>query len=187
MTIIAALIHDGTIYMGADSAGVAGYDLTVRADRKVFTNGPYVIGFTSSFRMGQLLRWKLNDPDRDPRVDVEKFMCTAFVDAVRALMNENGCGHRMNNVDSCGNFLVGYAGRLFNIGGDYQVGENSEGFDAVGCGDNLALGALYATRGHPDPRERLLLALETAERFSAGVRGPFHIETLAVASVARAA
>lgn len=178
MTIIAGLIHDGTIYVGADSAGVAGYDLTVRADRKVFTNGPYVMGFTSSFRMGQLLRWKFSDPDRDPRVDVEKFMCTSFIDAVRSTLNDNGYGRINCNEQSGGRFLVGYAGRLFQVQEDYQVQENSEGFDACGCGDNLALGALYATRGHPDPRARLLLALETAERFSAGVRRPFHIETL---------
>lgn len=178
MTIIAGLIHDGTIYVGADSAGVAGYDLTIRADRKVFINGPYVIGFTSSFRMGQLLRWKFADPDRDPRVDVEKFMCTAFVDGVRKLLNDNGYGRKDCNVESGGSFLVGYAGRLFQVQGDYQVKENAEGFDACGCGENLALGALYATRDWTDPRARLQLALETAERFSAGVRGPFHVETL---------
>ena len=38
-----------------------------------------------------------------------------------------------------------------------------------------ALGALFATQGQDDPRERVLTALRAAERFNAGVRGPFHV------------
>lgn len=40
------------VVMGADSAGVAGYDLRIRRDVKVFHAGPFLIGYTSSFRMG---------------------------------------------------------------------------------------------------------------------------------------
>ena len=37
MTCIAGLVDsNGDIYIGGDSAGVAGYDLTIRADEKVF-------------------------------------------------------------------------------------------------------------------------------------------------------
>lgn len=45
---------------------------------------------------------------------------------------------------------------------------------AVGCGDQIARGALYGTQMQP-PKERIRIALEAAERFSAGVRGPFII------------
>ena len=41
MTCIAGFVENGTVWMGADSAGVGGDDgLTVRADRKLFRNGP---------------------------------------------------------------------------------------------------------------------------------------------------
>ena len=56
MTCIAGLVHDGAVYLAGDSAGCSGWDLTVRADPKVFVSGSYVMGFTTSFRMGQLLR-----------------------------------------------------------------------------------------------------------------------------------
>jgi len=62
MTCIVGIQHDGRVYIGGDSAGVAGYSITSRADAKVFTVGPYVMGFTSSFRMGQLLRYGLKAP-----------------------------------------------------------------------------------------------------------------------------
>jgi hypothetical protein len=55
---------------------------------------------------------------------------------------------------------------------DFQVGEPDDDFAAVGCGDDVAHGAMYATYGRT-PRARLHTAMMAAERFSNGVRGPF--------------
>lgn len=45
---------------------------------------------------------------------------------------------------------------------------------AVGSGEDVALGALYATAGTGmKPKARLRLALEAAERFKVGVHRPF--------------
>jgi hypothetical protein len=158
-------------------AGVAGYELSVRADAKVFRNGPMLFGFTSSFRMGQLLRYALTVPDHDPRVDIDKFMATTFINAVRACLKENGFAERRNEAESGGQFLVGYRSRLFYVGDDYQVGEAADGFNAVGCGHDIAKGALAVT-AHLAGRDRVLAALGAAERYSAGVRAPFLVDAL---------
>lgn len=172
MTAIVGLVHDGTVHIGGDSAGVGGYSLTVRADAKVFTNGPYVMGFTTSFRMGQLLRHALKAPEPDG--DLEAFMATAFVDAVRTCLKDGGWAKKDNEREEGGIFLVGAHGRLFCVHSDYQVAEAADGYAAIGCGEDIALGALYATaRSRVAPQKRIKLALEAAERFSAGVRGPF--------------
>lgn len=173
MTCIVGIAHEGKVHIGGDSAGVGGYDLTVRQDRKVFRNGDFVMGFTSSFRMGQLLAYSLTPPRRHPDDDVYKYMVTHFVDAVRGCLKAGGYAETHHGAETGGTFLVGYAGRLFAIQGDYQVSESSHGFDACGCGESYALGSLYATSGQL-PFQRLELALKTAEQFSAGVRGPFH-------------
>jgi hypothetical protein len=164
--------------MGGDSAGVGGYSLTVRADQKVFKNGPMLFGFTSSFRMGQLLRYALTVPDHDPRVSVDKYMATTFIDAVRDCLKSHGFARKDAESESGGTFLVGYRGQLFVVHDDYQVGRSADGFDAVGCGHEIAKGALYAT-AHLRGKKRVAVALEAAERFSAGVRSPFCIEALA--------
>lgn len=177
MTCIAAFVQDGSVWMGADSAGVGGYDLTVRADQKIFRNGDMLFGFTSSFRMGQLLRHALTVPDHDPRIDVEKYLSTTFIDAVRACLKERGWASKSNERESGGTFLIGYRGRLFQVEDDYQVGIAIDGFDACGCGGQIAKGALYAST-HLKAAERIETALKAAERFSAGVRGPFHIQCL---------
>lgn len=181
MTCIAGLIEDGTVYMGGDSAGVAGYDLHIRADQKVFKNESYLMGFTSSFRMGQLLRFKLKPPSRfktdGTKKELYEYMVTDFVDAVRQCLKDGGYAEKRNDVEQGGTFLVGCEGRLFVIESDYQVAEMIDSYAAVGCGDTIALGVLYATKGHP-PEERIRVALEAAERYSAGVRGPFVVEKL---------
>ena len=176
MTCIVGMTEKGKVYLGGDSAGVGGYSLTVRADRKVFRNGDFVMGFTTSFRMGQLLAHALKPPKRFPDSDVYAFMVTDFINAVRDCLKSGGYAEKHNDAEQGGTFLVGYEGRLFTVYGDYQVAEHVDGFAAVGCGHEIALGAMFASKSLK-PTERVRVALEAAERFSAGVRGPFHYES----------
>ena len=174
MTCIVGLIHDGDVFLGGDSAGVAGLSLTIRADEKVFTNGDFVMGFTSSFRMGQLLRYSLKPPVYHPDVDIINYMVTDFVNAVRECLKTGGYAQKDKEEEKAGTFLVGFKGKLFKIASDYQVGIPSLPFDACGCGEEIALGAMFAN-ATLSPEERIQQALEAAETFSAGVRRPFHI------------
>jgi hypothetical protein len=140
----------------------------------VFQRGPYLMGFTTSFRMGQLLRWSLEAGE--PTGDLDEFMATVFVDAVRKCLKDGGFAKKDAEREEGGTFLVGVNGRLFTVHNDYQVAAQVSPYAAVGCGADIALGALYATQpGAGDPSGRLLLALAAAERHSAGVRSPFTI------------
>jgi ATP-dependent protease HslVU (ClpYQ) peptidase subunit len=182
VTCIVGLVADQRVYIGADSAGVDGgrYAMMLRADRKVFRNGPFLMGFTSSFRMGQLLAHALQPPKPREGADIFAFMVTDFVNAVRDCLKTGGYARKTNEEETGGTFLVGFRGRLFRIEGDYQVGECPRAYDAVGCGDLIALGALRAMDRDTSlsPSGRVMTALEAAEDYSAGVRGPFHIECL---------
>ena len=185
MTCIVGLVDRDRVFLGGDSAGIASnYRLTVRADRKVFRNGSFIMGFTSSFRMGQLLAFTFNPPTPRIGVDIMAYMVTDFIDAARARMKEGGFARVREAAEEGGTFLVGYSGRLFHIADDFQVGESIHGFDACGCGEELALGSLRSTRAWPDPEARIKEALETAETFSAGVRGPFFFEATPVIAAA---
>lgn len=176
MTCVIGLIENGAVYLGGDSAGAetGGWALDVRADEKVFKNGPYVMGFTTSFRMGDLLRYSLKPPAPEGHRDLRGFMATEFVNAVRTALKEGGFATKDKEVESAGQFLVGVSGRLFTIHGDYQVAESCVPYAAVGCGAQVALGAMYVSKNR-DPRRRIRIALAAAERFSAGVRGPFRV------------
>lgn len=170
MTCIIGILDQGKVYIGGDSAGVSNLSVTVRADEKVFTNGEFIMGFTSSFRMGQLLRYKFDPPKKSRSQTDMQYMTTSFIDAVRKCFKENGFG----NESVGGNFLVAYNNKLYNIDTDYQVGIPLNNYDAIGCGSEIALGSLYATAGM-NPQERITKALDAATEFNAGVRPPFLI------------
>jgi hypothetical protein len=173
LTAIVGVQHEGRVYIGGDSAGVSGYGITVRSDVKVFRNGPYVMGFTTSFRMGQLLHYAFAPPK--PEGNLDAFMVTTFIDSVRGCLREGGWLTRESEQDTGGTFLVGVNGRLFEINSDFQVGHSSDGYLAVGCGAEIALGSLHTTQGLK-PRARIHFALDAASHHSAGVCPPYTIE-----------
>ena len=174
MTCIVSILEKGKIYMGGDSAGIAGLSISIRDDPKVFTNGPFIIGFTSSFRMGQILRFKFHPPKQTIHQSDYEYMVTDFIDSVRECFSKNGFGDR--DATMGGTFLVGYKGKLYTIEKDHQVGIPNTPYDAVGCGADLALGSLYTTQGSKlSPEERITLALKAASAFNAGVAPPFLI------------
>jgi len=175
MTCIVGLVDNNKVYIGGDSAGVSGHDITIRRDEKVFANGHFLMGFTTSFRMGQLLRYELKVPEQPEDMDDFKYMVTIFIKAVRECLGEGGFLKKNNEVESGGSFLVGYKGRLYEIDDDYQVGSAVDNVLAVGCGAKVALGAMYASTG--DPVGRIRKALEISERLSGGVRSPFLIKS----------
>lgn len=176
MTCIAAISHGGKVYMGGDSAGTSYYDLSVRADDKVFVLGPYVMGFAGSFRMRQLVQYAANFPAPRARDDLSRFMATRFVDAVRECLKAGGLARKEHEEESAdGNFLVGIRGRLFYVESDYNVGEESGPYMAVGSGAGPALGAFFAQKKEMAPKERVLQALAAAQRFNAAVRAPFRV------------
>jgi hypothetical protein len=180
MTCIVGLVEGDRVWMGGDSAALTGYDLFVRAEQKIFKNGPMLMGVCGSRRMAQLLRYALTIPDHDPCVDIDKYLATTFMDAVRECLKTHGCGEKDKDAEQApGNsaFLVGYRGQLRAVFSDYQTHIPADVYESVGCGGQIAKGALFAT-DHLNGAERVLKALAAAERCSAGVRGPFHVESI---------
>lgn len=171
MTCIVGIADSGKVHIGGDSAGVDGYHRTIRADEKVFVNGSMAFGFTSSFRMGQLLRYRLTVPKQHDE-ELMSYMCGTFIDAVRQTLKDGGWLTTNSGEDHGGTFLVGYAGHLYRVDSDFQVGESVDRFDAIGCGSEYALGAMHAAvdAGMGSP---LAVGLEAAARYSIGVAAPF--------------
>lgn len=166
--------NSNTVTIGGDSAGVSGLNVTIRKDEKVFTNGDFIIGCTTSFRMIQLLRFSLKPP-KIKNKEIYEYMCTDFINAVRKCFKKGGYLQKETKGDDKGGiFLVGYKNRLFRISQDFQVGESLRGYDAIGCGENYALGAIFTIKNHNiDARDKVLKALECASYFSGGVCEPF--------------
>jgi ATP-dependent protease HslVU (ClpYQ) peptidase subunit len=178
MTCIIGLKKAGSVVIGADSAGVSGWDIRQRKDSKVFIKSDMIFGFTSSFRMGQIIQHSFVIPKHYEKSDFE-YMCSDFIDALRKTLKEKGFSKIKDNTEEGGTFLVGYKGELYKIESDYQVAQILDDFDACGCGEAYALGAMAVLKDNDtfSPEEKVKKALEIAEHFSAGVRSPFFVLT----------
>lgn len=184
MTCIVGIVENGKIFMGGDSASVADNSLQIRADEKVFRKDGMLFGFTSSFRMGQIIRYCLKIPEQPNSKNDYEYLCSYFIDELIKCFSDKGYLQKKDEVKSGGTFLLGYKSNLYSIENDFQVGKVTNSFNACGCGQDVALGVLYELNNQEakgkapvvrSPKEKLIRALKAAEHFSAGVRGPFNI------------
>ncbi len=182
MTCIVGVETKDGVWIGGDSATVAGWTLRITGRPKVYRVGEFVIGTSGSIRVSGLLRHAFAPPavPDDPEA-LEHYLVTEFVPALRKTFGDGGVEEKDKEVVGMheSSFLVAVRGRLFKVGSDYQVNHTQAGYDAAGCGCDFALGALHALSesGLPAP-SRVRVALEAAQAHSIGVRAPFTIEKL---------
>ena len=185
MTCIVGIEDKGDIYIGADSAGIDIDSLSIctRADEKVFIteSGEFIIGFSGSFRVGQLMRYAIDLPEQSQKKDDMAYMVTDFVDAIRFAQHNRGSLKKESELEELpAALLVGYKSKLYVIENDFQVGLPIENYAAVGCGAQIALGAMYALKNsNISPTNKLEIALMAASEYSVGVRPPFIVLKLA--------
>jgi ATP-dependent protease HslVU (ClpYQ) peptidase subunit len=173
MTCIIGLIHDGVVYIGGDSAAVSTY-VQSRQDKKVFRNGPMLMGFAGCFRMGQILNYALKIPDHPEGMEEMRYMVAHFIPVVKRCLNANTWEP---DEDDRPALLVGYRNNLYLVDCDHQVGNVHDNILAIGEGDEIALGAMYALKSVP-PVERITQALEIVSHLKSGVRPPFTVESI---------
>lgn len=187
MTCIVGIRHGKGVVLAGDSVGVdGGGGAQMRRDAKVFSINKHVaIGYTSSFRMGQLLRYNLALPAIVDAIggvrtdDLFSWAVKEFIPACRSTFKEGGY-MKENGREEGGYFLLAVRDRLFEVQGDFQVAEPDPQYTATGSGEPYALGALHALVG-PDAmpvgekkaREVATAALAAAVFHSAYVRPPF--------------
>ncbi len=174
MTCIVGLEARGTVYIGGDSAATSDGHIGLRADPKVFRLGNLLVGCSGSFRMAQLIRFEAKLPAHKKGDTNHAYIVRRVIAAIRKCFSAGGFK------DECGgNLIVGYQGRLYEIGCDFDVAPTSEYYCAIGSGEPIALGAMYASADLGWlPEARIRTALEAAERYNTGVRGPFYVEML---------
>ena len=177
MTCIVGLIDNGTVWMGGDSAVIRSRQLRRCVEPKVFRNGHFLFGFTTSFRMGQLLAHVFKPPAPPSGGRLERFLASTFIDTVRDCLSKGGFAKKTDETESGGEFLLGIRSRLFCVYSDYTVSESPEEFNAIGCGAEFAMGSLFATAKMP-ARRRVFTALRAAEHLCTDVIGPFKIRHL---------
>lgn len=178
MTVIAGIETETGVIIGGDSASVSQVEFTVTATsiKKVFRVGDFVIGCAGSFRMAQLLRYRLSVPVQVESESDAEYLSLQFTKAMKKCF-KSGEFKDLESETLGGELLVGYKGKIYAIYPDLQVNRSLDGFAAIGSSATYALGSLITSSGEP-PRKRVQLALEASRHFSAGVCPPYHLTTI---------
>jgi len=178
MTCIIGCVDKNYMYIAGDSCGSNGHSYTIRKDDKIFKKGQMLFGYTTSFRMGHLLQWKLKIPKHPLDMSTIEYMNTLFIDEIIKCFTDNSYCKIDSNVKTGGNFLVLYKGRVFDIGNDYQVGENFDGVTTCGCGHIASLAAFKMAKetGYNRSISYILKkSLAITQSMIEGVQAPFNI------------
>ena len=158
MTCIIGLEHKGKAYVGADSMASDGWSSDAIADPKIFQRGGYLIAYTTSYRMGQILEHIVDLPEPPQDCDMA-FMVKEFTETIRKSLKDYGFSKIENSKEEGGNFIVAVKGRVFHIQSGFNVIRNKSGIAVDGAGGSYALGAMLAL-AHLPPEKRIYRALE---------------------------
>jgi len=174
----------GLVWLGSDSLGVDEYNnMQTVVQPKQFRIGMWRVGYTSSFRYGEIIRHHVEHEAEPPFQSDEKDpyeeLVVDLIPKIRKELKDRGYTKVDENREDAGHSIwtrlnrSSGESRIFHVQNDFSVLEYSHDTVAVGCGAQYALGAALAS---PNTGSRRVLdALQAAARFSSGVGAPYHI------------
>jgi len=174
MTCIVGWIGKDRVYVGGDSARAEGWQVRQTSINKVLKKENFLFGYTTSFRMGQIIQHHVKLPERKKLQPILDYLVVDLIEAIRKQLTEKGFTKKQDNRETGGSFIIGCSEGIFRVDADFQVNSASDGLEAVGCGEDYALGAMKALNNVSD-KQRIQRALETAAYFCGGVLPPFTI------------
>ena len=150
MTCIVWVVANWKVFIGWDTQGTDDeYSKDIRMDEKVFRNGEFIIWFSGSYRVGQILRYCLDftlDPTEKEKIekDFMSYMCCDFVTHVRDSLEKNLYSDAKKDKKVWEmSILIWYKNKLVQICEDFQVWECKNPFDSVWCWVAFAKWILY--------------------------------------------
>lgn len=178
MTCIVGYVEKGKVYIGGDNlaSNRLGYKQT-RIDEKIFKTKNMLFGFTTSYRMGQLLQYSFTPPVHKKGESDMKYLVNTFIP--KLLEAYRKFAFIAEDANRGGQFLLGYKGHLYHIQDDFQVAESSLFYDSCGSGEHYAMGALHALSEYEmTPEERVLKALSSATQHCTTVAPPYKVMSI---------
>ncbi|MGO7115593.1 hypothetical protein ACCS79_03675 [Rhizobium johnstonii] len=190
MTCIVALQQDGKVYVGGDAAATDAWSLTQMScsQAKLYEKAELLIGSAGSPRVAQIIRYATEFPRCHPDVDGYQFIVTSVVECIRNTLKAYGAVQIDQGVESMeSHLLIAFRDRFYEIDGRFAVLQSDKPYAAIGSGASLSYGSFHSSGGETDPRRRVLMSLEAAAAFNAGVRGPFTIKAFGEDAIVTAA
>jgi len=142
--IVAFKTEEGHSIIAGDYMASNGHHFNKVANSKVFNKSEScAIGYTSSFRMGQILEHYWTLPPRVEGQTAENFVNVTLVESIRAIFKTYGYGTKDGLEDLGGTFILLYEDRIYCMQFNYSLLDYDSEIIAIGSGTDAALGAIY--------------------------------------------
>lgn len=182
MTTIAALTHDGQVYMASDSCAIdysRAYQLN---EPKILKIGPLLIGLSGYLLDHDLIRYGWTAPTQGRDEDDDRYVRWTVARSLRDFIrNQRHLDTSRGHENAGWGCLIGLRGRLYALDSDFTITPLAEPYGATGSGGSYAMGVLHAlahTNSTLAPRERLDLAVQAACTLDPYTRAPVqHVTT----------
>ena len=139
MTSIVGLNSTYKTWLAGDSAATDDDSIEIRSESKVWQAGDWVFGSCPSFRLIQVLKFKLDTNSflPDPADTLVEDIVNEFIPALRNIIVDTAV-----DTEDGWAILLGGSGKLWHIQDDYSVSQVVR-YTAIGSGSPYALGVLH--------------------------------------------
>jgi len=170
MTIIVGFTKNNKVYIGGDKLASDSYFKEEIKSSKVFKNKHLLIGFTTSFRFGDILEYSFEPPsDRKSYMSDKHYIVDSLIPAIRKTLEHNKYCDSDSTSES-GTALIGYNGNLYKLQDDWSIIQNSTNIMAIGSGAEYALGALEVLhKTEKSPKKILSKVIKITSKYSPSV------------------
>jgi len=178
MTAIVGFVKNGNVYMAGDTLGSNGFTKSEYTESKVFINGDFILGYTSSFRFGEILEYNFKPPKQENGVSDKRYLVTSFIPELRKCLEENKYTAK-DQAGTSGTALLGYKGKLYKLQDDFSILEASVGYDSCGSGEyhcEAVLWSLCDSKLHP--KKIVRKAIQCASEKVTSVGGTITVKVL---------
>jgi ATP-dependent protease HslVU (ClpYQ) peptidase subunit len=177
MTCIAVVRDAATnkIYMAGDRGVSDDNTINVCSSPKVWKKEGYLFGYAGSMD-GDRIKHLFVPPTPEPRVNIDKFMYSKFLKALRKFYEEWWV-----DVSPSSDFglIICVKGKIYeHNAADMSLTQYDQDYLAMGSGGDLALGSLYSTKLYKDGRKRANMAVQAAINHSTSCKGPIDIVSI---------
>ncbi len=177
MTCIAVVRDSATnkIYMAGDRVVSDDNTINVCSSPKVWKKEGYLFGYAGSMD-GDRIKHLFVPPTPEPRVNIDKFMYSKFLKALRKFYEEWWV-----DISPSSDFglIICVKGKIYeHNAADMSLTQYDQDYLAMGSGGDLALGSLYSTKSYKDGRKRANLAVQAAINHSTSCKGPIDIVSI---------
>lgn len=158
MTCIIAHNDGVSSFIAGDKLGSNGFTKTVQTEPKVFekefiklhddgltrTKEVMALGYTTSFRMGQLLNYNLNLPEQDASQTFSQYLVLKVIPIIRQMFKEEWGARDASQDVGGGQFIILHNHTIYEVQEDFSVLQPKTRITAVGSGTYHAIAAMQA-------------------------------------------